>query len=51
MLNFKMIFKEIDLDDDSKEVATYIEGYITKKLLKKSTCELCRKILIDDQVV
>ena len=28
----------------------YIAGYITKKLLKKSTCELCWKILSDDQV-
>ena len=49
-VEFQNDFEEIDLDDDSKEVATYIAGYITKKLLKKFTCELCRKILSDDQV-
>ena len=49
-VEFQNDFEEIDLDDDSKEVATYIAGYITKKLLKKSTCELCRKTLSDDQV-
>ena len=49
-VEFQNDFEEIDLDDDSKEVATYIAGYITKKLLKKSTGELCRKILSDDQV-
>ena len=42
-VEFQNDFEEIDLDDDRKEVATYIAGYITKKLLKKSTCELCRK--------
>ena len=49
-VKFQNDFQEIDLEDDSKEVANYIAGYITKKLLKKSTCELCRKILSDDQV-
>ena len=49
-VEFQYDFEEIDLDADSKEVATYIAGYITKKLLKKSSCELCRKILSDDQV-
>ena len=50
-VEFQNDFEEIDLDDNSKEeVATYIAGYITKKLLKKSCCELCRKILSDDQI-
>jgi len=29
------------LDDESSEVATTISGYIAKKLLKRSKCELC----------
>ena len=49
-VEFHNDFDEIDLADDSKEVATYIAGYITKNLLKNSTCELCRNILSDDQV-
>ena len=47
-MEFQNDFEEIGLD--SKAVATYIAGYITKKLHKKSTCELCWKILSEDQV-
>ena len=33
------------LDDDSSEAATILSGYITKKLLKRSTCKDCEKKL------
>ena len=34
-IEFHNDFEEIDLDDDSKEIATYIADYIAKTLLKK----------------
>lgn len=43
--------EEIELDNDTKEVAIYIAGYITKKLLKRSKCDLCKFILESDEVM
>jgi hypothetical protein len=42
--------EEIELDEETKEVAIYIAGYITKKLLQRSKCDLCKFILQSDKV-
>lgn len=47
---FENELEEIELDEETKEVAIYIAGYITKKLLKRSTCDLCKFILQSDEV-
>ena len=36
---------EAILDDDTREVATTISGYIAKKLIKRSSCDLCKQTL------
>ena len=38
------------LCEDSREVAIYIAGYITKKMLKKSKCSHCNEFLKTKQV-
>lgn len=41
--------QESSLDDDSREVATTIAGYISKKLQTRSKCTSCSKMLIADK--
>ena len=36
---------EAVLDNDAKEVATTISGYVAKKLIKQSSCGLCKQTL------
>ena len=36
---------EAVLDNDAKEVATTISGYVAKKLIKQSSCDLCKQTL------
>ena len=36
---------EFRLDNDSSDVATTISGYIAKKLIKRSKCDICKKKL------
>ena len=36
---------EAVLDDDAREVATTISGYVAKKLIKRSSCDLCKQTL------
>ena len=33
---------EVVLDDDAREVATTIADYVVKKLIKRSSCDLCK---------
>ena len=40
---------EAALTDDSKEVATTIAGYIAKKLIKRSSCIICKSYLVTDK--
>ena len=41
---------EAVLDDDAKEVATNIAGYVAKKLSKPCSCEDCRQCLSSNEV-
>ena len=36
---------EAILDDDAREVATTISGYVAKKLIKRSSSNLCKQTL------
>ena len=38
------------LDDDAREVTTTISGYVAKKLIKQSSCDLCKQILASKEV-
>ena len=49
-IDFENDFEEIDLDDDSKEVATYIAGFIMKKNSKKFVCSECEALLTHKKV-
>ena len=40
---------EAALTDDSREVATTIAGYIAKKLIKRSSCIICKSCLVSDK--
>ena len=37
--------EEMELDNESSEVAVFIAGYMKRKLLKNTECEDCQKIL------
>ena len=41
---------EAVLDDDAREVATTIAGYVVKKLIKRSSCDLCKQTLTSQEV-
>ena len=41
---------EAVLDDDAREVATTISGYVAKKLIKRSSCDLCKQTLASQEV-
>ena len=41
---------EAVLDDDAREVATTISGYVAKKLIKRSYCDLCKQNLASQEV-
>ena len=41
---------EAILDDDAGEVATTISGYVAKKLIKRSSCDLCKQALASQEV-
>ena len=41
---------EAVLDDDAREVATTITGYVVKKLIKRSSCDLCKQTLTSQEV-
>ena len=41
---------EAILDDDAREVVTTISGYVAKKLIKQSSCDLCKQILASKEV-
>ena len=49
-IDFENDFEEIVLDDDSKEVATYIAGFIMKKISKKFVCSECEALLNHEKV-
>ena len=49
-VDFENDFQEIDLDNESKEVATYIAGFIMKKLPKKFICSQCEALLNHEKV-
>ena len=38
------------LDDDAREVATTMSGYVAKKLIKRSSCDLCKQTLASQEV-
>ena len=42
--------EEAVLDDDAREVATTISGHLAKKLIKRSSCELCKQTLASQEV-
>ena len=41
---------EAVLDDDAREVATTISDHVTKKLIKQSSCGLCKQTLASQEV-
>ena len=41
---------EAVLDDDAREVATTISGYVAKKLIKRSYCDLCKQNFASQEV-
>ena len=41
---------EAVLDDDAREVAATISGYVAKKLIKRSSCDLCKQTLASQEV-
>ena len=41
---------EAVLDDDAREVATTISGYVAKKLIKRSSYDLCKQTLASQEV-
>ena len=41
---------EAILDDDAGEVAATISGYVAKKLIKRSSCDLCNQALVSQEV-
>ena len=41
---------ETVLDDDAREVATTISGYVDKKLITRSSCNLGKKTLASQEV-
>ena len=41
---------EAVLDYDAREVATTISGYVAKKLIKRSSCDLCKQPLASEEV-
>ena len=41
---------EAILDDDAREVATTISGFVAKKLIKRSSCNLCKQTLASQEV-
>ena len=41
---------EAILDDDAREVATTISGCVAKKLIKRSSCNLCKQTLASQEV-
>ena len=45
----QIAIQESSLDDDSRDVATTIAGYISKKLQTRSKCTSCSKMLIADK--
>ena len=40
---------EIEISDDTKEVALLIAGYILKKLSKRKVCAVCKVKMIADE--
>ena len=44
------LIMEAILDDDAREVATTISGYVAKKLIKRSSCNLCKQTLASQEV-
>ena len=42
---------EAVLNDDAREVSTAISGYVAKKLIKRSSCDLCKQTLASEEVV
>ena len=41
---------ETVLDDDAREVATTISDYVAKRLIKRSSCDLCKQTLASQEV-
>ena len=41
---------EVVLDDDAREVATTISDYVAKKLIKRSSYDLCKQTLASQEV-
>ena len=41
---------EAVLDDDAREVTTTLSGYVAKKLIKRSSCDLCNQTLASQEV-
>ena len=41
---------EAVLDDDAREVATNISGYVAKKLIRRSSCDICKQTLASQEV-
>ena len=41
---------EAVLDDDAREVATIISGYVAKKLIKRNSCDLRKQTLASQEV-
>ena len=41
---------EAVLDDHAKEVATIISGYVAKKIIKRSSCDLYKQTLASQEV-
>ena len=41
---------EAILDDDAREVATTISVYVAKKLIKRSSCNLCKQTLASQEI-
>ena len=42
---------EAVLNDDAREVSTAISGYVAKKLIKRSSCDLCKQTLASQEFV
>ena len=40
---------EAVLNDDAKEVTTTLSGYVAKKLIKRSSCDLCKQTLASQE--
>ena len=47
--NMENEIQESVLSTESEEVAVYISGYITKKLIKRFNCEDCKILLLSDK--